>query len=304
MHNGVAGYVVPCSGLAGALGLAPQVKVVAPGRVHHFLAPYGPAAPDRQFTPPWPDIIIASGRQSVPYARLVKRRTRGAVFSVFIQSPVIDARHFDVVCVPSHDRLRGKNVTTTLTAPNTLTRAGLAAAKQQFASPFAALPRPLLGIIIGGANAVFTLGLSEIDKIADQLLALHASGGQGMVITCSRRTGPGVEERLRQRLANVPAWIWHGKGANPYFGIMAHADTLMVTCDSVNMVGEAAYTGTPVYMFALPGGSAKFARFHEGMIDAGVVRWFDGVLESWNYTPIDSTKKLASVICQAYADRG
>ncbi|MHA1525155.1 MAG: mitochondrial fission ELM1 family protein [Alphaproteobacteria bacterium] len=303
IHNGDAGYVGPCLGLARALGLDPVVKIVKPGRLHHFLAPYGPAAPDPQFSPPWPGIIIASGRQSVPYARMIKRKSRGRVFSVFIQSPVIDPKHFDLICVPTHDNLRGNNVLATLTAPNIVTREALNTAKAEFAPLFAALPRPLLGIIIGGANAVYALGLAQIDAIADQLLALHATGGHGLAITCSRRTGPGIENRLRQRLADVPAFIWDGTGKNPYFGILAHADTLMVTCDSVNMVGEAAFTGTPVYMLPLPGGSDKFARFHEGIVHSGAVRWFDGTLESWNYTPVDSTTIMANAVAQAFARR-
>lgn len=285
------------------MGLEPKIKVVRPGPVYHFLAPYGPAAPDRNFAPPWPDIIISSGRQSVPYAKMVKRKSKGSVFSVFVQSPVIDAKHFDLICVPAHDTLRGRNVLATLTGPNSLTREALAAARDEFTPLFAALPRPLLGIIIGGANAVFTMGLSEIDAIADQLLALHAAGGHGMAITCSRRTGPVLEKRLRERLADVPAYIWDGTGKNPYFGILAHAETLMVTCDSVNMVGDAAFTGTPVYMFPLPGGSDKFSRFHEGMIESGAARWFDGVLESWNYTPVESTSIMAQAVAEAFERR-
>ena len=49
------------------------------------------------------------------------------------------------------------------------------------------------------------------------------------------------------------------------------------------MVSEAAATGKPVHILDLPGGDAKFARFHEAMRQAGVTRPFAGEIEHWSY---------------------
>ena len=54
----------------------------------------------------------------------------------------------------------------------------------------------------------------------------------------------------------MPHYLWDGEGENPYFGLLGLADFLVVTCDSVNMVSEAASTGKPVYVADLPGGRA------------------------------------------------
>ncbi len=62
--------------------------------------------------------------------------------------------------------------------------------------------------------------------------------------------------------AGAPRILWDGKGENPYATFLAHADALIVTADSVNMNGEAAATGKPVYVFEPSAGSAKFRRFH------------------------------------------
>ena len=43
----------------------------------------------------------------------------------------------------------------------------------------------------------------------------------------------------------------------------------------------------------LDGGSAKFARFHAGLRDAGITRRFDGALDSWSYDQPDDTAKVA-----------
>ncbi len=56
-----------------------------------------------------------------------------------------------------------------------------------------------------------------------------------------------------------------------------------MTADSVSMISEAAATGKPVHILDLDGGSAKFARFHAAMQDAGITRPFTGRIEVWSY---------------------
>ena len=46
---------------------------------------------------PWPDLIIAIGRRSVPVARWIKRQSGGRSKLVRIGHPRIDPAHFDLV---------------------------------------------------------------------------------------------------------------------------------------------------------------------------------------------------------------
>ena len=39
--------------------------------------------------------------------------------------------------------------------------------------------------------------------------------------------------------------VWDGQGDNPYFGMLALADLIVVTQDSVSMISEAAATTAP-----------------------------------------------------------
>src|SRR3546814_10119808 len=89
--------------------------------------------------------------------------------------------------------------------------------------------------------------------------------------------------------------------SNPNFGILGLADHVIVTGDSVNMVSEAASTGKPVHVVHLPnshlrGRSAKFTRFHEALVEAGIARPFAGTLEEWRYEPLDETHRIAGAI--------
>ena len=80
---------------------------------------------------------------------------------------------------------------------------------------------------------------------------------------------------LKRRLPR--AWIWDGIGENPYLGMLALAEYIVVTEDSASMVSEAASTGKPVYVAAMDGGNASFDAFHGLLRTEGVTRPFDGI---------------------------
>jgi len=101
----------------------------------------------------------------------------------------------------------------------------------------------------------------------------------------------------------VPHYFWNGSSENPYIGLLAHADALVVTGDSVNMLSEAASTGKPVHVVGLEGGSAKFRRFHDLFRRAGIARAFTGAIERWSYRPPDDTERAAAEIRRCMSRR-
>ena len=69
------------------------------------------------------------------------------------------------------------------------------------------------------------------------------------------------------------------------------------------MVSEAAATGKPVHIVDLPGGDAKFARFHTAMREAGITRPFAGEIEHWSYRPPDDTARAGAALRDLVAAR-
>ena len=245
--------------------------------------------------PPWPDILIGCGRNTVALARAIKRQSGGKTFWVQIQDPRFARAEVDLVVAPQHDPARGSNVFPTLGAVHRVTPAKLSDAAKRFTSVFAPLRRPLVAVLIGGDNAVYRLTESRFAALCDDLAKL-AGQGFGLAITPSRRTAEERLAMLHEKLKDLPAFIWDGSGDNPYFGMLGTADAIIVTADSVSMVSEAAATGKPVYIVELEGGSPKFARFHQAMREAGMTRAFTGAIESWRYEPLDDTARAAAEI--------
>lgn len=300
LSDGRAGIENPCLGLAEALGLNPTVKRVALRSPWRQTTPYLPllgigpvlAPTSARLDPPWPDLLISSGRQAVALSMAIGKRSPGTV-RVHIQNPGVPFDRFDLISLPRHDGKSGPNLVESIGAIHRVTPEKLAAAAVEWASLATDRGRPLVAVMIGGSNRFCRLTPDLMAGVAAQLAALVRDLGVGMLITTSRRTGAENEAILKQALAGLPVYIWDGTGPNPYFGMLALADALIVTSDSVAMVSEAASTGKPVHIIDLPGNAPKFQRFHTLLRDGGITRPFRGQLEQWQYTPLDDTHQLA-----------
>lgn len=307
--DGKAGMESQCLGLAEALGLDPVIKRVALRTPWRQLSPYlrlghkyAFARGSDALVPPWPDLLIASGRQSIAASLHVRRESRRGgrpTMTVQIQDPVIAPSNFDLVIVPMHDRLSGPNVVQTLGALHRVTSGKLRDEAAELEGDIRALPRPYIGVLIGGPNAAYRFGEDEMRRLAAALTRTASETGGSLLITPSRRTGERNMTLLKAALASVPTFIWDGEGDNPYFGILGLADQLIVTSDSVNMISEAVASGKPVHVFDLPGGSVKFARFHRAMRERGFVQPYNGTLASHApISAIDDMTRAAEAVRQ------
>jgi mitochondrial fission protein ELM1 len=300
--TGKAGMDVQAVGVAAALGLDYELKHVDPKGIWRFAAPWAPVDPGErfgqegaQFAPPWPDVAISLGRGSVPYMRALRRRAGPRTFTLVMQDPKTGLGAADMIWVPDHDRLRGHNVFTTLTAPHSFTTARLAELRRSVPAAIAALPRPRVGVILGGKNAVYKFRDEDDERFAGALRSLGALG-VGFLITPSRRTHQRLLDVVERATRDFPRILWNGEGHNPYGDFLAHSDALVVTADSVNMCGEACATGRPVLVFTPSGGSAKFNRFHAALAARGATRPLPDHLDAspdWTYEPLQSVDEIA-----------
>ncbi len=304
---GEAGFESQGRGLAEALGLEPVFKRVRadwpwqrlPGRF--WLNPLARLAEGSdRLDPPWPDVVISCGKVAAPLAASLRRASGGRVKAAHIQNPLMPVQRFDVVVAPRHDRVSGDNVVSTIGAVHPVTPQKLAEAAPRWAPVFSDLPRPLVGVLVGGSNGRFVLDGPTMRDFAAGLAALARQHGAGLVVTPSRRTGKENEAVLAQALSGLPAFIWDGKGENPYLGILALADVIVVTEDSVSMTSEALATGKPVHVVRLPGDSVRLRRFQDDLIAEGYTRPFTGALERWSYAPPDDTARAARICRQRF----
>ena len=300
--DGRAGMLNQARGLAEAIGLPVEVKTVHPRAPWTLLpvtlwpSPFSALGPDSSaFNRPWPKIAIGCGWRSIPYVLALKRLSGGKTFTVQLQDPRIDPKHFDLVVPPEHDNLKGANVEAIIGSPNAVTRAKLDEAAAHWQTKFDALKRPRIAVLIGGKSKSHRFGEDDAQSLAAKLKALDGQG-HGLMITTSRRTGEVQTQIIREALAGTRAFVWDGTGDNPYFGMLALADVILVTSDSTNMAVDAAATAKPVYVVDLPGGDSKFTQLHTRLEQLGIARKFTGEIAQWTYEPLNETARIAALI--------
>ncbi|WP_188913349.1 mitochondrial fission ELM1 family protein [Salinarimonas ramus] len=307
LTDGKAGDEMQCLGLAEALGLAPDIRRVAPRRPFSWLAPRGPldprerpGRPDGPLPEPFPDLVIASGRRAVPYLPALKRASGERVFTAFLKDPRTGRDAADFVWVAEHDRLRGENVLVTLTAPHRVSAARLAAARHDPDPRLASLRAPRVAVLAGGDSRHHRFTPDDQARFLADLAHLAREDGVSLMITASRRTPPALREGLARLAGETGGFLWDGSGENPYVALLALADAVVVTADSTNMLGEAAAAGVPVLVFTPTGGHPKLDTLVRGLEERGVARPFRGRLEGEPFEPLDETPAIAAALGRAY----
>lgn len=304
LSDGKAGDELQALSVAEALGLDPEIRRVKPRSAFAWLMPWGPIDPRERpgahnspLVPPFPDLLIASGRRAVPYLRFVKRASGGRTFTVFLKDPRTGPGTADFIWSPSYDRLRGPNVLNTLTPPHRVSSRRLEEASVRPDPRLASIRSPRVAVLAGGDSRHHRFTPEDIALFVERLAAL-ADAGAGLMITASRRTPPALREALIGLAGRSGGFFWDGSGHNPYIGLLALAEAIVVTADSFNMIGEAAVTGTPILVFEPTGGHPKLKLFLDGMKALGAVHPFQGRLEGKAYPPVNSTPQIARAIAE------
>ncbi len=223
--------------------------------------------------PPWPELVIAAGRRSLPVARWLKRRAPAA-FLVQLMWPG-SARDLDLIAVPAHDRVaEGPRLIRTLGAPHRITPERLAEAAAALAPRLAGLPRPRIACLVGGSNRRVRFTSADAAALGEQASRLARGRGGSLLVTTSRRTGAACARSLAAALEAPHLLHTFAPAAdNPYLGLLGTADAIIVTANSASMCTEACATGGPVFLFRPAAGvAAKLARLHAALEAAGHLR--------------------------------
>ncbi len=241
-----------------------------------------------------PGLAVGCGRQAAPATRLL--RTRGWK-AVQVLDPRIDPAHWDLVVAPAHDGLAGANVIATLGSLHPVDDAWLAGARAQFAR-FGELPRPRTAVLLGGGSAHARFDRAAFEALAARLDAALARDGGSVLLTASRRTPEDVRAALRDRDDATPglAWLGEADGPNPYPGLLAWADRIVCSPDSVNMVSEACATRAPVFVFEPERVHGRPRRFLDALLAGGRIRAMDDALAPFDAPPLRETARVADEI--------
>ncbi|XAO72006.1 MAG: mitochondrial fission ELM1 family protein [Acetobacteraceae bacterium] len=287
-----AGMRAQAEGLLHRLDVEPCFQTVRlEGMWRHLPTRFCPdplkAAAPIQLAPETQWLLSVGGRGGAVGAAL--RRKTGLKL-VQVQNPRMGFSQFDLIIANHHDNISGPNVISIRTALHNVTSDRLASARAAWAVRLQRAGRPLLCVMLGGSNGRFRLGHEDGRLIGQSLAQMVRQQNIALAITPSRRTDRQALAALEKELEGLDAHIWRGEGDNPYLGMLASADMIAVTTDSVSMISEALATKAPVQIIPLPGRSRRISAFVQGLTALDRVRPFMPDWHPWGVSPLDDTE--------------
>jgi hypothetical protein len=205
--------------------------------------------------PPWPDLVVAAGRRCAPVARWIRESSGGRTKLLQLGRKGGDlADLFDLVVTPHYCRLYPHPRRLEIAAPlHRVNAARLAEARERFAH-LGELPSPRIALLVGGSSGQYRVGARQAGQLGRQVMAMARRAGGCVLATTSRRLGERATRALGTALEGAPLLhVWRPEDtANPYLGILAWADAIVITADSESLLAEASSLGKPLYVAPLP----------------------------------------------------
>ena len=206
--------------------------------------------------PPWPDLVITSGRRNEPVARWIRRQAPG-VRLVHVGRPWAPLDIFDlIVTTPQYSLPERANVLENELPMHRLRHERLEAEARRWRPRLAALAAPRIAVLLGGNSGAFVFTPAKARRLGRLVNGLARSQQGSVLVTDSARTPPGVTEAFLAAIdVAVHCHRWGGpREDNPYLGYLGLADQFVVTADSMSMIAEALYAAKPLFLFSLDDG--------------------------------------------------
>src|SRR5512144_3156864 len=200
---------------------------------------------------PWPDLVISAGHRNEPIARWIKQQSPDTIRFVHVGRPWSSLDRFDLLVTRQQCMPTRANVLRNKSARHRVTKERLDSEAARWRDGLAHLPRPFTAVIVGGSSGRNSFDRRAAERLTAEVSAFAAERGGSLLIATSARTPLPMIEILEQDL-RVPKHLFRWSKAvkeNPYFACLGLADSIIITGDSISMLGEACATRKPVYSF-------------------------------------------------------
>ncbi len=243
-----------------------------------------------------PDLIVSAGASLAPLNLCLSRENLGK--SVILMKPSFpyNLSRYDLALIPFHDRgllpPRSVRVQGALSGMDSNT---LEASGRVLAHTLRDPKKVRISFFLGGETRNFKPSLSDVESILSEIEQASQRLGGDFLVTTSRRTPEPINQFIRSQLGSHPRCqlcVIGSEDGRPEVvpGMMALADFLVVTEDSLSMISEAISSSKPVVVvkMGVDGLPKKHYRFQE-------------LVEKELGIPVVETKRLCDVLSKREA---
>ena len=200
---------------------------------------------------PWPDVLICSGKRSLPVARWIRRQSGGRTKLIQLGRPGGAFTHYDLIIASPDDRLPIRR--------NVLQVAGPITAGTTMPDPgdavdglAANLQRPLTALFLTAAVSPWVMNEAAARELGRAASADMARHGGSIVVAAAPGTSAKLVDAVRGGLPAQTPVLGGTDQQDPRAALLAAADRFIVASGDARMLEETGMTGRPVAVFDLP----------------------------------------------------
>lgn len=205
---------------------------------------------------PWPDLVVTVGRRLSMVAQWVQEQSGGKTRIVLVGKPSGPTSPYSLIITSAEVQMPPAANVHRISLPLLrVDRARVHSAAEEWRDRLSVLPRPLVGILIGGPTNPFVFNKGVTRRLLEISRQVLERGGTPY-FTTSPRTPPETTAVLQRKLPPGARFFEWRRGApnNPYHALLGLADEFVVTGESISMLVEVAKLGRPLAIFSLPFG--------------------------------------------------
>ena len=249
------------------------------------------------------NIVISCGRKSVVPSIFLKQKYKNQIMNIHIQDPKVSLDNFDLIVVPEHDGIEGKNVLKSKGAIHYLRNDELKENENYLKSKIN--KEKVVALIVGGPNKYYDYNQNSIKELLWLMLEIIRFNNYQLIFIPSMRTPQKVID-IANEVFDKKQIIISDVDKKAYLSSLKLADHIVVTCDSTSMISEAAMTGKPIYVAQMPTikKNNRFKKFFELFKSLNIIRNLpkDLMLVSWNYEKLNETDRISRYIKEKFKD--
>jgi mitochondrial fission protein ELM1 len=207
-----------------------------------------------QLAAPWPDIVISSGKRSVPVAKWIQQQSGGRTRLVHVGRPWAPLDWFDlIITTPQYGLPARPNVLHNTLPIHVVDADTHTPDAERWARTIAALPKPRIAVLVGGNSPSYIVDSATAAKLGAEASAAARKLGGSLLVVTSPRTSADATDALEAAI-DCPHTFhrWRKGSDNPYRAFLALAERFIVTGDSASMLAEACATGRSVSIYPVP----------------------------------------------------
>ena len=242
---------------------------------------------------PLPEFVITTGKRMAGISIFIKFFFKNKIKTIHIQNPKVSSNYFDLLIIPEHDKIIGKNIINTKGALSFIDKNETKKINTPTTNNCKNNKNPVILFLIGGDNKRYKPNNTDYYNLTLGIIKASKSINGKLIILSSRRTPSKAIKIINSLLKKYENdfYLYSGIGRNPYPSILELANYIVVTSDSVNMISETATLKIPLFIAYLKKEKGKIKAFLENLESLKITKNFNGKLFDYNRTKLKTNEE-------------